>query len=112
MAEQFKITGKLINVGDTETVGAKGFKKRTFVIRTDDKFPQEVPFELPGEEKTRLIDGFALDSDVTVHFNLRGREWNGKWFGSLEAWRIEGEKKTMYQEIKDKIDVSGEDLPF
>lgn len=86
-----EIKGKLIHVGDVQVFDS-GFKKRVFVIETDDKFPQKVPFEL-FKDSCDLIDSYELNSDVNVHFNVRGNEYNGKYYCSLNAWRVEGEKK-------------------
>lgn len=86
-----KISGKVIHVGEIETIGAKGFQKRIFVIKTDDKYPQELPFELSGEKLTLINDYDPANEDlIEVEYNLKGRPWNGKWFLSAEAWRITG----------------------
>lgn len=40
------------------------------------------------QDKCNLIDGYSEGDDVAVDFDLRGREWNGKYFTNLQAWRI------------------------
>lgn len=86
-----KISGKVIHVGEIETIGEKGFQKRIFVIKTDDKYPQELPFELSGEKLGLINDYDPANEDlIEVDYNLKGRPWNGKWFMSAEAWRITG----------------------
>lgn len=112
-----KISGKVIHVGEIETFGAKGFQKRIFVIKTDDKFPQELPFELSGEKLTLINDYDPANEDlIEVEYNLKGRPWNGKWFLSAEAWRITGTpsgKKAGGAEVnKVKAAEIEEDLPF
>lgn len=77
---------------DTQVVSEK-FKKREFVIKTEDQYPQYITFQLT-QDKCPVLDAYTVGSAITVHFNLRGREWNGpegvRYFNTLEAWRIEG----------------------
>lgn len=86
------IDGLLHLKKDTQVVSEK-FQKREFVIKTDDQYPQFITFQLT-QDKCQLLDAYPVGSAITVHFNLRGREWNGpegvRYFNTLEAWRIEG----------------------
>ncbi|HQW11197.1 MAG TPA: DUF3127 domain-containing protein [Saprospiraceae bacterium] len=84
----FEITGKLHKVFDTESKTAS-FQTREFVILTpDDKYPQYVKFQL-AQERVNIIDPYQEGNEIKVHFDLRGREWQGKYFTNLNAWRIE-----------------------
>ncbi len=89
--EKYQATGTLINVSDEQQVSEK-FRKRDFVIKTDGEYPQELQFQLT-QDRTSALDSLPVGSNVTVHFNLRGRPWekdgNVRWFNSLEAWKIE-----------------------
>ncbi len=78
--------GILVKIFDTVDIKAD-FKKREFVIETEEKYPQLIKFELIQDD-CGLIDGFATGDNVKVEFNLRGREWNEKFFTNLHAWRI------------------------
>ncbi len=85
---KFQVDGVLHKVFDTEQK-SDTFRTREFVIEVNDgKYPQMVKFQLT-QDKCEAIDGFQEGNVVTVHFNLRGREWNGKYFTNLDAWRIE-----------------------
>lgn len=66
----------------------KEWSKQEFVIETDDQFPRKVCFTLFGD-KTSLIDGLSAGQEVDVSFNLESREYNGKWFHNINAWKIE-----------------------
>jgi hypothetical protein len=84
----FQVDGKLHKVFDTEQKSAN-FRAREFVIEVaDGKYPQMVKFQLT-QDKCELIDNHNEGEDLTVHFDLRGREWNGRYFTNLNAWRIE-----------------------
>ena len=88
--------GRIIHIGAVETFGT--FQKRPFVLKIGgegDKYPQEVPFELAGEKNVGKLDGYAVEDQVAVTFDLSGRRGktdgpNGpRWFGSLAVWKIE-----------------------
>ena len=84
----YKATGRLHKIFDTEQKSAS-FSVRDFVIEVaDDKFPQMVKFQLT-QDKCALIDNYSEGDEIIVDFDLRGREWNDKYFTNLSAWRIE-----------------------
>jgi len=58
------------------------------VIETEEQYPQFVKFQLV-QDKCELIDAHNEGEKIKVHFDLRGREWNEKYFTNLNAWRIE-----------------------
>ena len=64
------------------------WKKQEFVIETEEQFPRKVCFTL-FNDKTSLLSGFNTGNEVEVSFNLESREFNGKWFTSVNAWKIE-----------------------
>ena len=66
----------------------KEWQKQEFVIETEEQFPRKVCFTLFGD-KTSLIDGLASGQEVEVSFNLESREYNGKWFHNINAWKID-----------------------
>ncbi len=83
----YKAEGKLHKIFDTEQKSAS-FQAREFVIEVaDGKFPQMVKFQLT-QDKCTLIDGYSEGEDIVVDFDLRGREWNDRYFTNLNAWRI------------------------
>ncbi len=83
----YKATGRLHKVFDTEQKSAS-FQAREFVIEVaDGKFPQMVKFQLT-QDKCALIDDYSEGEEISVDFDLRGREWNDKYFTNLNAWRI------------------------
>lgn len=83
----YKAEGKIEKIFDSETKGAS-FQVRQFVIEvTEGQYPQMVAFQLV-QDKCTLIDDYAEGDNVEVDFDLRGREWNGKYFTNLQAWRI------------------------
>jgi single-strand DNA-binding protein len=100
----FTIKGILHKIFQPKQKSEK-FTSREFVIETpDEKYPQFIKFQLT-QDRCGLIDNFKEGEEITVHFDLRGREWNEKYFTNLNAWRIEGAEQTATEVV------SSEDAP-
>ena len=82
-----EITGKIHLINDTQTFPS-GFCKREFVITTEEKYPQQIKLESVKDGCDRL-DAYQVGDDITVSFNLRGNEHNGKYYVSLQAWKFD-----------------------
>lgn len=85
-----EITGKVVAVLEiTSGTGKNGneWKKRDFVIETaDEKFPKKVCFTLFGDKVNTCP---MIDTTVTVSFDINAHEYNGKWFNSINAWKVD-----------------------
>ncbi|WP_339836500.1 DUF3127 domain-containing protein [uncultured Maribacter sp.] len=89
-----EIEGKVKLIGETQTFGSNGFRKRELVVTTDEQYPQHIMVEFV-QDKCDLLNSYTVGQDVKVSINLRGREWTNpqgevKYFNSIQGWRIEG----------------------
>lgn len=83
----YELTGKVKVLQDTQTFGS-GFKKRQIVVTTEDeKYPQDISLEFV-QDKIDLLDSISEGQIVTISFNLRGNEYNGRYFNNLQGWKI------------------------
>ena len=65
-----------------------GFSKREFVVTSEgDRFPQDIKFECL-KDRASLLDNVKAGQRVNVTFDIQGREYNGKYFVNLVAWKI------------------------
>ncbi len=84
----FEIVGKLFKKYDTESK-TQTFQAREFVLEVEDgNYNQYVKFQLT-QDRCSLLDQYEEGQTIKVHFDLRGREWQGRYFTNLNAWRIE-----------------------
>ena len=83
---ELKLIGKVKLILDLQSWDS-GFTKREFVITTNEQYPQDVKLECI-KDKTSLLDGLSEGDDVEVSFNVRGNEYNGKYYVNLQAWRL------------------------
>ena len=81
-----EIKGNLHKVYDIESK-SDSFSSRDFVVELDGQYPQWVKFQLV-QDRCSAIDQFKEGDQVHVFFDLRGREWNGKYLTNLNAWKI------------------------
>jgi len=61
--------------------------KNFFVLQTKEQYPQKIKFEVFGEDKWKQT-GVAVGQDVSVQFDIKGAEWQGKYFVNLQAWKV------------------------
>ena len=83
---ELKINGKIKLIMDSQSWDS-GFTKREFVVTTNEQYPQDVKLEFI-KDKTTLLDGLSEGEEVEVSFNVRGNEYNGKYYVNLQAWRL------------------------
>ena len=88
-----EVQGKIKLIGETQTFGSNGFRKRELVLTTDEQYPQHIEIEFV-QDKTDLLNKFKVGQNVKVGINIRGREWinpegKAKYFNSIQGWRIE-----------------------
>jgi ABC-type oligopeptide transport system substrate-binding subunit len=114
-----EVIGKIIVLGDTQVVGTAGtFKKRTVVIETSEQYAQKIAIDFV-QDKCEMLDKYLLGHNVKVGINIRGNEYNGKYYVSLQGWKIDfldqsnaDNLKPEKQTVTAPKQVVQDDLPF
>lgn len=88
-----EVQGKVKVIGETQTFGTNGFRKREIVITTEEQYPQHLMIEFI-QDKTDLLNNYQVGQNVKISINLRGREWinpqgEAKYFNTIQGWKIE-----------------------
>jgi len=86
-----EIVGKIIQVLPLqEGVGRNGnpWKLQGYVLETIENYPRKVHFEVFGEDRIKN-NPCDMDQIVTVSFDIESREFNGRWYTSIRAWKIQ-----------------------
>ena len=81
-----ELSGKIVNILD-EFRTQSGKVKYGFLLETGGQYPQKIPFDVWGDERWSQM-GVTVGSFVNVSFDISSREWNGKYFVSLGAWKV------------------------
>ena len=83
--------GKITQILKAESGVSKAgnaWTKQEFVIETQEQFPKKICFTLFGD-KVSLLNGLSENTEVEVSFNVESRDFNGKWYHNINAWKIE-----------------------
>jgi|TARA_R110000824_G_scaffold68589_1_gene177252 hypothetical protein len=82
------VKGKLKLATEAQTYGS--FTKREFILTTEEKYPQDIKFEL-YQNDCGNIDTYTVGDALEVSYNLKGNEYKGKYYVNLQAWKLEAE---------------------
>ena len=82
-----EITGKIISVLPMQSgVSTNGeWKKQEFIIETSDQYPKKICITAM---KTMAEKVFNIGETVTCHINIESREFNGKWYTTVNLWKL------------------------
>lgn len=111
--EKLKITSVSEVQSGTSKAG-KEWSKLTFVGNTNEEYNNLYAFELFGTEKVENFTKYNKVGDlVDVDFNVSTREWEGKYFTTLSAWKVfKANAEAPAQEAAPVVESSSDDLPF
>ena len=83
-----EITGKIINLLPLQTGISKNgqWKKQDIIVETSGQYPKKVCISIWGDKinETQLVIGNNID----IAFELESREFNGKWYTDVKAWKL------------------------
>jgi len=106
-----EISGKIIKVLPLQSGQGKNgvWKKQEYVLEYGDQYPKLVCFNLWGEK----VDQFPLgEGDIaTVYFDVESREYNGKYYTDVKAWKIEKGDSTTQSQNNDESKASNFGIP-
>jgi hypothetical protein len=98
----YELTGKVKKIFDRQEFPS-GFYKQEFVVTTEDRYPQDIKLDCL-KEKVDLLKDLKEGDAVRVHFDIRGREWNERFFVDLSAWKIESAVSESSGSVPDRAD--------
>ena len=85
-----KIARKLNVQSGTSARGA--WAKQEFIFEYQEgNYPTQVCMNVWGEDKVKDLDKYQVGDKVKVSFNLSSREYNGRWYTDVRAWRTCGQ---------------------
>lgn len=108
-----EIKGKIIAILTIQTGQGKNgtWRSQDYVLETADQYPKKVCFNLFGDK----IDQFpiAIDETVNISFDIESREYNGRWYTTVRAWKVD----KVWQQVESipsvqQNDEIGTGLPF
>lgn len=84
-----EIQGKIIVVlPERSGVSQRGNQWRSisYVLETQEQYPKKLAFDVTNDKIDQL--NIQLGEIITVQFDINAREYNGRWFNSVNAWNV------------------------
>ena len=117
-----EITGKIIAVLPERSGVAKSgneWKSQEYVIETQEQYPKKWCFNVFGADKIAEMN-IQVGEVMTVHINIDAREYNGKYYNDIRAWKVTREQQQAPQPVQQAQPVAvppqaqsqADDLPF
>jgi hypothetical protein len=84
-----QITGKIIDILPEQSGTSRNgeWRKQEFILEIPGQYPKQVCVVQWGDN----IERFAIEpgETVTAHIDLQSREYNGRWYTDVKAWKVE-----------------------
>ena len=82
----FEMDCVVVKIMDTETFPS-GFSKRNIVVKTEERYPQDILVEFL-KDNAKMVEPLKEGTRIKLSFDLRGREYNGRYFVSVAGWKV------------------------
>ena len=112
---------KVLTIEKGTTKDGKEWQKQLYIVANNDGYEgkkQIFCFEVFGEEKVQNFNKFNKVGDsVKVEFNISTNEWNGKYFTSLQSWKVTKNESVQasvqpFETVTDLNELEDDGLPF
>ncbi len=84
-----QLTAKLTQLLPIQTGAGKNgeWKKQDIIVETDGRFPKKICISVWGDKINNSL--LQIGNLLKVDFDIESREYNGKWYTDLRAWKLE-----------------------
>ena len=106
-----EISGKIIAVLDKKSGISKtgtSWSVQQYVIETHEQYPKKMCFDVFGEDKISQFD-IQIGDELKLFFDVDAREYNGRWYNSFKAWKVEKVNESLLQTVQN---ISDNDVVF
>jgi hypothetical protein len=123
LGEKMEISGKIIELLPVKSGQSSNgeWRKQEYIMETETQYPKKVCFMAWGDK----IDQFDIkkDEQLTVSIDLESREYNGRWYTDVKAWKVSRGGDRDYAQsfqsqdrneppISNSVSLDGDDIPF
>lgn len=83
-----ELSGKVIKILDPQSGNSSkgGWWRGGFVIETEGEYPKKCVFSVFGKERWDKM-GIAVGGTYNISFDIDAREYNGRWYNDIQAWK-------------------------
>jgi hypothetical protein len=88
---ELKITGIVKQVLEEQSGESRNgpWRKQEFILETQGNYPKSVCMVMWGDNIDQF--GVKVDERLTAHIDIASREYNGRWYTDVKAWKVERE---------------------
>lgn len=114
-----QLSAKLIQLLPLQTgTGKNGqWKKQDMIVETDGQYPKKICISVWGDKINE--DQLKIGNRLKIDFDVESREYNGRWYTDVKAWKIEVEEANSNTgagannaPVEESYNDGGDDLPF
>ena len=111
-----QLTAKLVQVLPLQTGAGKNgqWKKQDIIVETEGQYPKKVCVSIWGDKINEQV--LKVGSMLNISFDVESREYNGRWYTDVKAWKIdlagEGSGPSIDPGHDDGSYQDGDGLPF
>ena len=86
-----KVTGRVVEILEEQSgEGRNGpWRKQEFILETEGDYPSKICLVQWGDDIEKF--GVTEGEKLSAHIDIRSREYNGRWYTDVKAWRVERE---------------------
>jgi uncharacterized protein DUF3127 len=115
-----EITGKIISIQPSTSGTSKANKpwtKQSFVIETQETYPKKVAIDVMND-KVEQLSHYKVGDTITCGINIDSREYNGRWYTQINAWKLQGTSSNRQEPEPDPfhpdadVNAGDDSLPF
>lgn len=106
------IKGKIIEILPLQSGEGKNgtWEKQEYVLETEGEYPKKIHFAIWGEKIGQY--NVQKDEKITAFIEIESRDFNGKWYTNIRAWKIDREKDVVVHDSENFSQNEPNDLPF
>ena len=84
-----QLTAKLVQLLPLQTGSGKNgqWKKQDVIVETEGQYPKKICISIWGDKINE--SQLQLGSQLAFSFDVESREYNGRWYTDVKAWKIE-----------------------
>jgi hypothetical protein len=84
-----QLTAKLVQLLPLQTGAGKNgpWKKQDIIVETEGTYPKKVCISIWGDKINENV--LQVGSQLNISFDVESREYNGRWYTDVKAWKIE-----------------------
>jgi hypothetical protein len=88
------ISGKIVQFLPAQTGQGKNgpWKKQEFILETGDTYPKKICIAVWGDKID--LSSFKPGDTIDVSFDVESREYNGRWYTDVKAWKVSSGKQS------------------